>query len=168
MQNDFISGSLGNEDCKNAVNGCVDLCENGNFDYIIFTKDTHHEDYLSTLEGQKLPVKHCIIGTDGWEIIPELQKFLKKSYTITKNTFGSTVDLPWEIRGIETWIDKDIELHFCGVCTSICVLSNMTICRANFPNAKIVLHKNATGDVTEEMKQAAFVCAKAIQCEVED
>jgi len=178
MQNDFISGTLGNEDCRNAVKGCVDLCENGGFDYIVFTRDTHGEDYLNTLEGKKLPVRHCIYGTEGWNIIQDLRKYAESetSLVIDKTTFGSLHALPETVYSCLTNLNisdgsnvyADFELHFCGVCTSICVLSNMAICRAQFPNARIVLHKGATGDVTDEMKQAAFVCANSIQCEVED
>ena len=180
MQNDFIYGPLGNDDCRGAVKGCVDLCENGGFDAIFWTKDTHDVSYLQTLEGKKLPVEHCICDTEGWRIIPELQKYFSEDkYLIQKNTFGS---LPGEYKNLPnailSWIDchttkvtdwfEPVEIHFCGVCTSICVLSNMTIIRALLPNTKIVLHANATGDVTPEMKKAAFVCAKAIQCEVVD
>jgi nicotinamidase-related amidase len=176
MQNDFITGSLGNDDCRNAVAGCVDLCKNGGFDSMVFTRDTHYATYMSTLEGRKLPVVHCINGTYGWNIIPELSEFANSvnSRTVNKTTFGSipgtkelcvTDIIKVDAAGCN---EEGIELHFCGVCTSICVLSNMTICRAMFPNAKIVLHKNATGDVTPEMKQAAFVCANSIQCEVEE
>jgi len=182
MQNDFITGPLGNEDCRNAVKGCVDLCENGHFDQIFFTKDTHQKNYLETLEGQKLPVEHCIINTHGWDIVPELQKFITESDDlILKRTFGSVEGSvrskslgeavkQWVFSNTTTTADyiEPLELHFCGVCSSICVLSNMTILRAYFPNTRIVLHRNATGDVTDEMKQAAFICAKAIQCEVED
>lgn len=179
MQNDFITGSLGNKDCRNAVKGCVDLCRTGGFNKLFFTLDTHQTNYMETLEGQKLPVEHCIEGTTGWGICPELYPYIKDACLIEKSTFGSvpnqTDNLPgsvieWahkNLRGTEDYIEP-IELHFCGVCTSVCVLSNMTILRAYFPNTKIVLHRNATGDVTEEMKQAAFICAKAIQCEVED
>lgn len=169
MQNDFIYGALGNDDCRNAVKGCVDLCENGKFDKILFTRDTHYENYMETLEGKKLPVPHCLFKSDGWQIIPELKDYIKDpSNILDKITFGCE-RLTEKILNIRVYdFQEPCELHFAGVCTSICVLSNMTICRAAFPNMKIVLHRNATGDVTEEMKQAAFVCAKAIQCEIED
>ena len=180
MQNDFITGPLGNDDCRNAVKGCVELCEDETFDNIIFTRDTHYANYLDTLEGQKLPVKHCIKDTQGWEIIPELGKFaaLAKSKAVNKETFGSmptndifdlslTDIIRFDMKG-EDPTETETELHFCGVCTSICVLANMVIARANWPDVKIVLHTKATGDVTPEMKQAAFICAKAQQCELED
>lgn len=180
MQNDFITGPLGNEDYRNAVNGCVDLCKNGCFDAIFFTRDTHETCYLETLEGKKLPVEHCIRNSCGWNIIPELESFAKdESFIVNKFTFGSVStgneSLPnkimyWTYRNVLTKTDfvEPVEIHFCGVCTSICVISNMVILRAHFPNTKIILHRNATGDVTEEMKQAAFVVARSIQCEVED
>lgn len=188
MQEDFIHGSLGNDDCRDAVKGCVNLCAGGGFDKIVFTRDTHLDDYPHTLEGKKLPVAHCIKDTKGWNIVRELEEaaFGKDVKVIDKVTFGSVEtqyfgfpkceDLVSVIKG---WaVDKTdrnfydyvepFELHFCGVCTSICVLANMVICRAHFPNTRIVLHTKATGDVTEEMKQAAFVVAKAQQCDLED
>lgn len=182
MQEDFIRGSLGNDDCRNAVDGCVKLLSKDEFDWVIFTRDTHNENYLSTLEGKKLPIKHCIKDSDGWQIIHELKEwadkasiaFMKDPQTpnhvlvLDKNTFGDTVNLANFIADIWGWTGDEVELHFAGVCTSICVLSNMTICRAHFPNTKIVLHTKATGDVTPTMKHAAFVCANAIECEVED
>ena len=170
MQNDFITGSLGNDDCRAAVKGCVDLCKSGEFDKIVFTRDTHDEGYMDSLEGQKLPVPHCVRLTNGWQVIPELLPYMgsELSWILDKRTFGCEA-LPGEIARLSNEELHDAcELHFCGVCTSICVLANMVICRAAFPNTRIVLHTKATGDVTEEMKQAAFVCAKAQQCDIED
>ena len=95
MQNDFITGPLGNDDCRNAVKGCVELAKSDEFAYTIYTRDTHFEDYLETLEGKKLPVTHCIHETEGWELIPELAELQKNkhAFVVNKTTFGSTVRL---------------------------------------------------------------------------
>jgi len=208
LQNDFVTGPLGNDDTRRAAKNSVDLVSTGWFDKIIFTRDTHGSDYLSTLEGRKLPVEHCVKGTKGWEIIddfelhhselPEGQKELLQTWrlgidvendvvpaccVIDKCTFGSIVthrsqyaNLLGAIK-VMTFDDdafdlddysEPFEIHFCGVCTSICVLSNMCLCRASYPNTRIVLHKLATGDVDEESKQAAFKVLENIQCDLED
>jgi len=171
MQNDFITGPLGNDDCRNAVKGCVDLAKSDEFAYTIYTRDTHFSDYDSTLEGKKLPVPHCIHETEGWQLIPELAELqkIKHAFLVNKTTFGSTMRLNEVVNFLTQELnDDEFELHFAGVCTSICVISNMAILRAWYPNTRIVLHKNATGDVTQEQKEAAFTVAKSIQCDVED
>lgn len=178
MQRDFIDGALGTENCQSAVDGCVKLCEDLSFDLIIFTKDTHYPDYLNTFEGKRLPIKHCVFGTPGWEIIPELEKYAsnednicKRSCVVCKNTFGTidgVSDLILNELGDGVYVYDDFEIHVCGVCTSICVLSNIAILRARFPDKRIILHRSATGDVTPENKQSAIVCAAAIQCDIED
>ena len=208
LQNDFVTGPLGNDDTRLAAKNAVDLVGTGWFDKIVFTRDTHGSDYLSTLEGRKLPVEHCVKGTEGWEIIPEFKLFPKvlpdvdrepvqtwycgipfpdgkspECHIVDKCTFGSLVaprnqfmNLLGAIK-VMTFDDdafdlddyrEPFEIHFCGVCTSICVLSNMVLCRASYPNTRIVLHRLATGDVDEESKQAAFKVLENIQCDLED
>ena len=65
MQNDFIDGPLGNDECKQAVPAVIDAVNNGGYTDVILTRDTHGDNYLNTQEGRKLPVVHCIKGTDG-------------------------------------------------------------------------------------------------------
>lgn len=178
MQNDFIGGVLGTDSTRSAVQGCIDLCKSGDFDNIVFTMDTHQKDYSRKLEGKTIP-PHCMEGSDGWAFIPELAKFaqLDRSKIVWKDTFGSLfgtwIDLRCVINEIcgasyNVRVDGFVELHFCGVCTSICVLSNIAILRASYPNTKIVLHTKATGDVSEEAKQAAILCARNMLCDIED
>lgn len=139
MQNDFIKGSLGSLECQCIVPAVVERLEEAleNNERIIFTRDTHREDYLDTPEGIKLPVKHCIKGSFGWEIIPELRLPLVEAQNrnilfIDKPIFGS-VDLLKEIS------DED-EIEFCGVCTDICVVSNALMAKSFYPNAKISIN----------------------------
>ena len=94
MQKDFVDGSLGTKEAQAIVPAVKEKIENFNGD-IIFTKDTHGEDYMNTQEGQNLPVPHCIRGTDGWQIRKELD-VLRKTEPIDKETFGST-DLAGEL-----------------------------------------------------------------------
>ena len=89
MQKDFVDGSLGTKEAQAIVPAVKEKIENFNGD-IIFTKDTHGEDYMNTQEGQNLPIPHCIKGTPGHEIINELQPYVKKALAVfEKETFGS-------------------------------------------------------------------------------
>jgi nicotinamidase-related amidase len=133
MQNDFIYGSLGSLLTQNIVDNVVAKVAEykANGDIILYTRDTHREDYLDTPEGKKLPVEHCIRGTKGWEIIPELNPndSAGKWDIIDKPIFGS-VDLM-------DYFDNDDEIEFCGVCTDICVVSNALMAKSFYPDAKI-------------------------------
>ena len=134
MQNDFIYGSLGSPLTQNIVDNVVAKVAKykANGDVIVFTRDTHYKDYLGTPEGKKLPVEHCIFGTEGWEIIPELNPHptdFGKWAIVDKPIFGS-VEL------MDYFNDND-EIEFCGVCTDICVVSNALMAKSFYPNAKI-------------------------------
>jgi nicotinamidase-related amidase len=76
-QNDFIDGSLRNEDAIKAVPNIVKKINEFNGDYILVTMDTHEENYLETNEGKKLPVVHCIKDTDGWKINKDIAKAIQ-------------------------------------------------------------------------------------------
>ena len=80
MQNDFIDGPLGNDECKQAVPAVIDAVNNGGYTDVILTRDTHGDNYLNTQEGRKLPVVHCIKGTDGWQINSDIMKVVNASY----------------------------------------------------------------------------------------
>lgn len=176
MQHDFIDGSLGSEDAENRVlpNVIEKIKKNReNGDYLIFTRDTHYENYLETFEGKHLPVEHCIEGTKGWEIHTDIQK-LPVSYCpiVDKPTFGSlnvneinTIDLRTEI---ESYLDKDkeFEIELCGLCTDICVISNALILRAIYPNVKITVDSNACGGTSKEAHEAALMVMKSCQIEI--
>ena len=133
MQNDFIYGSLGSLLTQNVVSNVVAKVAEyqDKDDVILYTRDTHYNDYLETPEGIKLPVKHCICGTEGWEIIPELnpEDNNSKWVIIDKPIFGS-VDLM-------DYFDDNDEIEFCGVCTDICVVSTALMAKSYYPNAKI-------------------------------
>lgn len=181
MQNDFLTGPLGNEHCRAAISEVISLIRSEEWDNIITTRDTHTDSYMNTLEGQKLPVPHCKYETAGWEVNSDIKNAIydhesSHYFEVDKPTFGS-FDIHKEIikeyefnygqqatemlgRG------SDLEFHVCGVCTSICVLANVVILRATWPDAKIVVHANACGDVTKEMHEAAKICFASQQCEV--
>ena len=127
MQNDFVTGSLGTKEACKTVPVIEKLLKENQENQIIFTQDTHHEDYLSTSEGKMLPVEHCMKGTKGWEIIPELKEWTHQAIMVEKPTFGS-LKLPQLISQ-----NQPEQIVLVGVCSDICVISNALILKAYFP-----------------------------------
>ena len=156
MQNDFIDGSLGTPEA-------VDIVENvkakikeaeANGDRIIFTRDTHQENYLETNEGKHLPVVHCIEGTPGWEIRDGL--YVEGADIINKPSFGYTC-----------WAEYEFdEIELIGLCTDICVVSNALILKALYPEIRISVDAACCAGVTKESHEAALKTMAMCQIEV--
>ncbi len=156
MQNDFIYGALGTADAIKIVDKVNEKIKEykseGN--QIIFTRDTHNTNYLNTNEGKYLPVKHCIKGSDGWEICEKLDT--EGAIIVDKPTFGY---LDWERFDFE-------EVEIVGLCTDICVVSNALILKAMFPEIKISVDARCCAGVTVESHNAALTTMKMCQIEV--
>ncbi len=159
MQNDFIGGSLGSESARAIVPKIVKKVQN--YDgRVIFTRDTHNERYLFTQEGKKLPVEHCIFGTEGWQICSELLPFVET--TVDKNTFGS-LELPNVIKRERAKVE---EIELCGLCTDICVISNAMILKAAFSETKIVVNSELCAGVTEKSHKTALSAMQSVQIDI--
>ncbi len=156
MQNDFIDGSLGTKEAvaivDNVKKKIAEYAAAGN--EIIFTRDTHHADYLSTNEGRHLPVEHCIEGTDGWKIAAGLE--VPGAIYIDKPSFGYT---DWAAYKLE-------EVELVGLCTDICVVSNALIIKAVYPEIKVSVDSSCCAGVTPESHIAALTTMKMCQVEV--
>ena len=164
MQNDFIDGSLGTKEAVSIVPRVRDIIED--FDgKIIYTRDTHFDNYLDTQEGKKLPVKHCIKDTYGWEISKGVP-VKEGSGIIDKVTFGSK-DLGNIILEYEKEEHID-EIKLIGLCTDICVISNAIIAKAYLPEAKITVDASACAGVTVESHINALNAMKICQIEIEN
>lgn len=173
MQNDFIDGSLGTDEAKKIVPAVVNKINSFDGD-IYATKDTHYDDYLTTPEGIKLPVEHCIRDTSGWEINNEVEAALS-SYSIKldnmltyvlKPTFGST-DLVYLIEEyLEEYEEKDLYIELIGLCTDICVVSNALLLKAHFPEAQIRVDSSCCAGVTPETHEAALTTMRMCQIDV--
>ena len=160
MQNDFVTGALGTKEAQEMLPRLVAKLEE-NIDKksvdIIFTQDTHKADYLKTQEGKFLPVEHCIKGTDGWEIVPELQKFLPRArIVIEKKSFGST--------RLPTLLKPYDEVEFVGVCTDICVVSNALLLKAFYPEQLISIDAACCAGTSLDAHQKALDVMKNCQC----
>lgn len=161
IQVDFISGALGSEQAMNIVPSVVEKVKNFS-GTVIFTRDTHSDNYLDTQEGKKLPIPYCIKGTDGWEICDELQTYVDKA--VGKVTFGS-VDLPSILRSYNEDIE---EIELCGLCTDICVISNAMILKAAFSETKIIVDAKCCAGVSEKSHNTALDAMRAVQIEIID
>lgn len=172
MQKDFVSGALGSSEAITALENVASLIENFDGDEIIFTLDTHSGNYLNTKEGKALPVEHCIFGTEGWELedkVKEAQKkFGGKIQCVTKKTFGSE-DL-FNIIRKDYWISKfnkeELNVEFVGVCSDICVVSNVLGAKAFCPNANISVRSNCCAGTTPENHVAVMNVMKSCQIEI--
>lgn len=173
VQNDFIDGSLRNEDAIKTVPNIVDYINKFDGDVIYATKDTHDENYLNTPEGKKLPVVHCVNGTDGWQINNEVYRALVKAMDrdidlcfIEKPTFGS-YNLVDTIAEDINENARNIEIEICGFCTDICVVSNALLIKAAFyDKANITVLKDLCAGVTPESHEAALTTMQMCQIDV--
>lgn len=168
MQNDFITGALGNAECQATVEKVVDVIKNNKYDNIFLTRDTHHDNYMETQEGKNLPVPHCIENTAGWEIVDAVSEAVAVCRDadvkiINKPTFGS-VELGAVLREI---YDKEAAIiDFCGVCTGICVISNVMIAKANCPEAEIRVFQDACACITPESHRTAIEAMRLCQVSI--
>lgn len=164
MQNDFVDGALGTKEAVGIVGNVVNKIKD--FEgKILATLDTHQSNYMETSEGKKLPMPHCIRMTNGWLLNENIMKALDgKDYkTIEKRTFGST-KLVNEIRRIKG--NDDIEIEFVGLCTDICVVSNVLLLKAYFPEVKMTVDASCCAGVTPESHKAALDTMKMCQIDV--
>lgn len=164
MQNDFIDGALGTAQAAAIVPTVAEKIKNFN-GKILFTRDTHQENYLETQEGHYLPVAHCIENTQGWQIHPELEK-LRKEAAIDKETFGSE-KLGAYLKEIHQR-EPISSITFVGLCTDICVISNALLVKAFLPETKIVVDAACCAGVTPESHQTALAAMKACQIQIEN
>lgn len=161
MQNDFIDGALGTKEAQSIVENVYQAIQNFEGE-IIFTRDTHFENYSGTQEGKKLPVPHCIRGTNGWQINSRLEKLIKPETKIfDKVTFGS-VELAEYLK-----CDSELEkVTLVGLCTDICVISNALLIKANMPEVEIEVLENCCAGVTPASHQNALDAMKMCQISV--
>ena len=162
MQNDFIDQALGTKEAV-AIVGNVANKINSFDGKIIFTRDTHAENYMDTLEGKNLPVKHCVKGTEGWQISDKLT--VKDSdLIIDKPTFGSK-DLG---KYLEELTEKENieEIEVVGLCTDICVISNALLVKAFLPEVPLIVDASCCAGVTPESHKNALEAMKMCQIKI--
>lgn len=167
MQNDFISGALGSAQAQAIVPKVLAKVESyvNAGDIICFTRDTHRPDYLQTQEGKNLPVEHCIVGTQGYEIVDCLKSYITEFVdVIDKPAFGSFKLTDVVAEHVTT--NNVTEIELVGLCTDICVVSNALLVKARLPEIPVVVDAACCAGVTEESHKAALLVMKMCQVKV--
>ena len=165
MQNDFINGTLGTKEAKSIIESVSKKIEA--FEgQVIFTQDTHLEDYLDSEEGKHLPIVHCQKGTKGWRINSKIKKSAKgkATKTILKDTFGAKKLIP-----LLNKIHSKTPINYfelVGLCTDICVISNALLIKAYFPNIPISVDGSCCAGITPESHQNALEAMKMCQINI--
>lgn len=167
MQNDFIDGSLGTKEAVAIVPQVVNKIKQYRREGspIIVTMDTHSDDYLSTQEGKHLPVSHCIKDSEGWKLNPEVLSALedKQLKTYEKPTFGSTEFSHDLSSGM---YDDITTMEFVGLCTDICVISNVLLAKAHLLDTTIQVDASCCAGVTPESHENALKAMEMCQIDV--
>jgi nicotinamidase-related amidase len=162
MQNDFIDGALGTAEAVAIVPKVKEKIQNFGGP-VFFTRDTHESWYAQTQEGRNLPVPHCIRGTDGWQIRPELDA-LRRTDAVDKDTFGS-VDLGELLLSMNE--EEEIgSITLVGLCTDICVISNALLVKAFLPEVPIIVDAACCAGVTPASHENALRAMQACQIRV--
>ena len=174
MQNDFLTGTLANPDAVSIIPSVLE--EINKADFVIYTRDTHGDDYFETQEGKKLPVEHCIKHTWGWQIVDELvdpnsipEIASSGNWIIVdKPTFGYVNiwndDVFSQI--IKSYGQENVEVTFCGTCTDICVVSNAMIVKSLYPEIVVNVKADACAGLTPDKHKAALNVMDSCQINV--
>ena len=163
MQNDFIDGALGTAEAVGIVEAVKEKIRSYPPKDVIATMDTHFENYMQTQEGRYLPVPHCVRGTEGWEIRPEIAGLLKGAKVYEKPTFGS-MQLAEDLKAAAE--KEEIELELIGLCTDICVVSNALLLKAQMPEVRISVDASCCAGVTPQKHEAALETMRSCQIRV--
>lgn len=161
-QNDFVNGSLGFKEAEDiAINIKNKICEYlSNGDDLIYTLDTHEDNYLDSFEGKNLPIVHCIDSTIGHKIYPLCDYSNKAIKVFKKNTFPSL-----ELANYLKDFNYEV-VELCGLVSNICVLSNAIMVKSALPNALIIVDALTTASFNKELQEKAFDCLEGLQIEV--
>ena len=169
MQNDFLTGSLANPDAVSIIPSVLDQIKNS--DYVMYTRDTHSENYLDTQEEKNLPVPHCIEGTQGWQIVDDLAPQnitdIKMWHIVNKPTFGDVnIWMDMYFADLVNWNGDGVEVTFCGTCTDICVVSNAMIVKSLYPELVVNVKADACAGLTPEKHKAALEVMSSCQINI--
>lgn len=165
MQNDFIDGALGTPEAAAIVENVKAKILSYPRENVFATRDTHHQYYMETQEGRNLPVPHCIRGTEGWQIRPEIAALIFPDHIIDKPTFGST-QLAKLMEILERREEDGIEIELVGLCTDICVVSNALLLKASMPETPISCDASCCAGVTPAKHEAALETMRSCQIRI--
>lgn len=173
MQKDFIDGALGTSEAIGIVDSVAARINASGGELILFTQDTHDENYLNTIEGKKLPVVHCVKDTPGWEIAPDVINAWRNNpntiiapnlseNTFAKPVFGSTALVEFLVQN-----QKEINnIEILGLCTDICVISNAIMIKNALPHTNIGVNAACCAGITPQSHQEALNIMQMCQIDI--
>lgn len=166
FQKDFVNGSLGFDGAEEIYPGILkrvrEYIENN--DYVIFTMDTHNEEYLKTIEGKYLPIEHCIRGTEGHLVYGDELRAISEKDSIPKIYKGKFGTL--EFINIKEKLGDLTSIELCGIDTNICVLSNAIICQTIFEHSEIYINRELCGSGNRELESKTFDVMRNLQMNI--
>ena len=164
-QNDFVDGALGFPGAETLDEGIAAKVRAYGEGHVLYTRDTHFENYLDTREGKLLPITHCIKGTPGWEVYGETAKALEEvnAPAIDKLVFGMDVTDPATAAVLPESAD---EIELVGLVSNICVVSNACVLQAKYPEARIIVDAKLTASMDPVMHEKVMDVLEGFQVKV--
>ncbi len=164
-QNDFVDGALGFPGAEKLDADIAAKVRAYGQGHVLFTRDTHFENYLDTREGRLLPVPHCIKGTKGWELYGETAAAVAEvnAPAIDKLVFGMDVTDPATANLLPRHAD---EIELVGLVSNICVISNACVLQAKYPEARIIVDASLTASMDPVMHEKVLDVLEGFQVKV--
>ena len=170
MQNDFVTGSLHNDQAAAIIPNMINFIKESEArgEVVVFTQDTHQQGYLMTNEGRHLPVSHCIQGTEGHKVVKELLEASRYGFLVTKPSFGMTQERWKEVIYEHFYYGlADISrINIVGTCTDICVVSNALILKSLLPEIDIYVYEDLCAGTDPKNHEAALTTMRMCQINV--
>ena len=164
-QNDFVDGALGFPGAEKLDGPIAEKIRAYGKGHVLFTRDTHFENYLSTLEGKNLPVRHCIKDTQGWQVYGETAKALREveAKAIDKLVFGMDVTDPATAAVLP---ESAAEIELVGLVSNICVVSNAVVLQSKYPEATIIVDAACTDSFDKALHEKVLDVLSGFQVKV--
>ena len=164
-QNDFVDGALGFAGAEKLDEKIAAKVRAYGKGHVLFTRDTHFENYLTTREGRNLPVPHCIKGTPGWQVYGETAKALAEveAPAIDKLVFGMDVTDPATAAVLPESAD---EIELVGLVSNICVVSNAVVLQSKYPEATIIVDASCTDSFDKALHEKVLDVLAGFQVQV--
>ena len=168
-QKDFVDGALGFKKAEALEEGIYNKVKEylDNGDKVVFTYDTHYDNYLETREGINLPVKHCIKGTEGHKLYGSKLNsinFNENTVHICKEVFGIS---PEDMIDLKNKLGNITDIEMVGIVTNMCVISNAVMAKAACPEAEIIIKKDLVDSFDKDLHQKALDVMASMQMTVE-
>lgn len=164
-QKDFVDGALGFPGAEKLDGRIAEKIRSYGKGHVLFTRDTHFENYLQTREGRNLPVPHCLKGSEGWQIYGQTAKALAETEApgIDKLSFGMDVTDPAAAAVLPEQAD---EIEIVGLVSNICVVSNAVVLQSRYPEAVILVDASCTDSFDKSLHSKVLDVLEGLQVKV--